>query len=158
MTHSDSDLASRVARLEDREAIRRVRYEYCYAVDMQDWDALVDLFTADATLDYGGLGTYDGHEGVREFGSEFVEANLEATAHAVHLPILDVDGGEATGQWYVTSPVTYADGSGGFRWGRYDERYRREDGDWKIADLRLRFVYALDYGEDGWSDWETFQQ
>jgi hypothetical protein len=59
---------------------------------------------------------------------------------------------------YVTSPITYADGSGGFRWGRYGEGYRRVDGEWRIDDLRLRFVYSTDYGDEGWSDWKLVHQ
>jgi uncharacterized protein (TIGR02246 family) len=157
MTDIDENLAARLRRHEDHREIRSVRYRYCYAIDEHDWDALLALFTEDATLDYGGLGTYEGHEGIRAFAEEFVGENLQTTAHAVHNPVISLDKDTATGKWYVTSPITYADGTGGFRWGRYDEQYRRVDGEWRIDDLQMRFVYALDY-DDGWPDWETFTQ
>jgi ketosteroid isomerase-like protein len=147
----------RLRRLEDRLSIRELRYRYCYAIDERDWDALVGLFTEDATLDYGGLGTYEGREGVRAFATDFVAETLTATAHAVHNPLVELDGDGAEGTWYVTSPITYDDGTGGFRWGRYDEAYRRVDGEWLIDDLRMRFVYSLDYDE-GWPDFEVFPQ
>ena len=156
MSTGDTALERRVATLEDRIEIMEVRHRYCYAVDTRDWDTFVSLFTNDASLDYGGIGTFEGVDGIREFTTEMVEKNLAATAHAVHNPILSIDGDIATGQWYVTSPITFADGTGGFRWGRYDEGYRRVDGSWYIDDLRLRILYSLDYGEDGWPDWDVY--
>lgn len=158
MTRRDEEMAARLARFEDRIEIQSVRYRYCYAIDEHEFESLVELFTEDCTLDYGGLGTYEGHDGVRAFATEFVGENLESTAHAVHNPLLTIDGDTASGKWYVTSPITFADGTGGFRWGRYDETYRRVDGEWRIDDLRLRFIYSMDYGDDGWSDWELVRQ
>lgn len=152
----ESALEQRLQRFEDRYDIEQLRYRYCYAIDTRDWDALVSLFTDDATLDYGGLGTFEGKEGVREFATAVVEENLAATAHAVHNPILTVEENSATGQWYVSSPVTFADGTGGFRWGRYDEQYRRVDGAWRIEDLRLRILYSIDFEGDGWPNWTTY--
>ncbi|WP_049995885.1 nuclear transport factor 2 family protein [Halococcus sediminicola] len=153
----DRDVKNRLRRIEDRFKIEQLRFAYCYAVDERDWEALVSLFTENATLDYGDLGTYEGHDGIHAFATEFIEPNLKATAHVVHNPVIDVNGDTATGHWYVTSPITHQDGSGGFRWGRYDEAYHCTDGEWYIDDLRFRFIYSLDY-EEGWPDLETFPQ
>lgn len=151
-------IAERVSRLEAKEAIRELRYAYCYRLDDRDWEGFLELFTDDATLDYGGLGTYEGRDGVREFAEEFVAEHLDATAHAVHNGVVDVDtdGGDdiATGRWYVTSLITLGGGTSGFRMGQYEERYRRCDDGWRIESLQLRFVYSADY-DDGWPDLET---
>lgn len=161
-------IAERVSRLEANESIRRLKHAYCYRLDDRDWEGFLGLFTDDATLDYGGLGTYEGREGVREFAEEFVAEHLDSTAHAVHNGVIDIDasgdgGGDngdgadadtATGRWYVTSFITLPDRSSGFRMGHYDERYRRVDDGWKIASLRLRFLYSADY-DVGWPDLET---
>lgn len=158
----------RVSRLEANESIRRLKHAYCYRLDDRDWEGFLQLFTDDATLDYGGLGTYEGREGVREFAEEFVAEHLEATAHAVHNGVIDVGSGgadgaddtgvagedTATGRWYVTSFITLPDRTSGFRMGNYDERYRRVDDAWKITSLRLRFLYSADY-DVGWPDLET---
>jgi len=148
------EVEKRVKRLEAEKAIRELKHEYCYRLDDRDWDGVVELFTPDASLDYGGLGSYEGRDGVRAFAEEFVAENLEATAHTVHNGIVDVDGDEATGRWYVTSFITLADGRSGLRMGEYDERYRRDGDGWRIASLRLRFRYSADY-EDGWPDLRT---
>lgn len=150
-------IAERVSRLEARVAIRELKHEYCYRLDDRDWEGVVELFTADATLDYGGLGTYEDRDGVREFAEGFVAEHLDATAHAVHNGVVDVDGDAASGRWYVTSLITLADGTSGFRMGEYEERYRREDDGWRIESLRLRFAYSADYDE-GWPDLETHER
>jgi len=149
------ELAERVQRLEDDRAIRDLKHEYCYRLDDRDWDGTVELFTPDTVLDYGGLGTYEGRDGVRKFAEGFIAESLEATAHAVHNGVIDVDGDEATGRWYVTSFITLANGTSGVRMGEYEEQYRRcDDGEWRIASLWLRFRYSADY-DDGWPDLRT---
>lgn len=149
-------LEERLERVESREAIRGLKHEYCYRLDDRDWEGVVDLFTPDASLDYGGLGSFEGHDGVREFAEGFVAEHLDATAHAVHNGVLDVDGDAATGRWYVTSWITLADGTGGFRLGEYRERYRHGEDGWRIESLALRFRYSVDHDE-GWSDLETHE-
>lgn len=139
----------------DHLAIKQLRYNYCYAMDERDWGTLETLFTPDATLDYGGLGTFQGQDGIKEFGETVVEPELRATAHAVHNPVLSITGDTATGKWYVTSPIIFDNGTGGFRWGRYNESYRRVEEGWKIAALKLRFLFASDYEESGWENWRS---
>lgn len=149
------DLEEQVRRLVAERAIRDLKHAYCYRLDDRDWEGVVGLFTPDASLDYGGLGSYDGRDGVRAFTEEFVAENLEATAHAVQNGVVTVDGDQATGRWYVISFITLADGTSGIRMGEYDERYRRcDDGEWRIASLRLRFRYSADY-DDGWPNLRT---
>ncbi|WP_458210655.1 nuclear transport factor 2 family protein [Haladaptatus sp. NG-SE-30] len=148
------DETQRLRRLEAREAIKELRARYCYSIDEQDWDAFYDLFVADPTLDFGGMGVYEGSEGLARFAHQFVEGQLERSAHMLSNPILDVDvdGNRATGRWYVESPITFSDGSGAWRQGWYEDEYRYIDGEWKIATIEMRFVYTADYDEGGWSD------
>ena len=35
-------------------------HRYCHALDTRDWDMLEDVFTADATCDYGATGQPSG--------------------------------------------------------------------------------------------------
>ncbi|MFC6719813.1 nuclear transport factor 2 family protein [Natrialbaceae archaeon GCM10025810] len=140
------------ARLADRLAIQDLRYRYCYLIDDVDLDVLPELFTEDVSLDYGGMGTYEGHEGVAAF-ADFVESELERTTHLVTNSLIDVDGDRATGRHYVISSITYADGTGGWRIGQYVDEYRCVDGEWLISDGRMRFTHSMDYDpESGWPD------
>ena len=38
--------------LSDRQEIQELLAAYSYAIDFRDWDALDDVFTEDATIDY----------------------------------------------------------------------------------------------------------
>jgi len=154
MSDNVESLRNQLQTFEDHLSIKQLRYSYCYAMDEQDWDSLETLFTPDATLDYGGLGTYSGQEGIREFAETVVESQLRATAHAVHNPVLSIKGDTATGKWYVTSPILFEDGTGGFRWGRYNESYRRLETGWKISALTLRFLFATDFDKTSWGNWQ----
>ena len=140
------------ARLADRLAIQDLRYRYCYLIDDGDLAALPALFTEDVNLDYGGMGTYDGHDGVAEFAA-LVESTLQRTTHLVTNSLVDVDGDRASGRHYVLSSVTFDDGTGGWRIGQYVDEYRRVDGEWLIAEAQLRFTHSMDYdAETGWGD------
>jgi len=145
--------ADQLQRLADREDLKELRAKYCYYVDEQDWEPFVDLFVPDPTLDFGGMGVYEGQSGLERFAAEFVEGQLEGSAHMLSNPILEIDDDEATGRWYVESPLTFADGSGAWRQGWYRDEYQRVDGAWKINSITMRFVYTADYDDEtGWSD------
>lgn len=144
-------LEARVQRLEDREELKELRARYCYCVDTEDWESFFDLFTDDPVLDFGGMGVYEGRDGLEEFTREFVDAQLQGSAHMLTNPILDIDGDRATGKWYVEAPITFADGSGAWRQGYYRDEYRRVDRTWKIAHSTMRFLYTANF-DDGWSD------
>ena len=143
----------RLTRLEYREEIEELRAEYCYRTDSRDWDGYAALFTEDAHLDFGPVGTFDGREEIREFAEHVVGANHPFLSHMLHNPILDVDagGGTATGRWYFEVPCTFEDGSAGWIQGTYDDEYVRVDGEWRIADTVADFNYFADYDE-GWAD------
>ena len=38
--------------LSDRQEIQELMVEYCYAIDTRNWEALDDVFTPDAVIDY----------------------------------------------------------------------------------------------------------
>jgi hypothetical protein len=150
-------LETRVARLEARERIKELKSAYCFAVDRQEWDGFHELFTHDVVLDFGTLGEYEGHDGIDRFTAEFVEETLQGSAHFLTNPIIDIDIDDeiATGRWYVESPITFADGTAGWRQGRYDDEYHMVDNKWKIARSNMQFMYAADFdNEDGWSELE----
>jgi hypothetical protein len=53
---------------DDRLGIQEAISRYAHALDAGRWDDLAALFTADATLDVGPMGVYEGTAGVRRFG------------------------------------------------------------------------------------------
>jgi hypothetical protein len=131
-------LETRVRRLEDREAIKELKYEYGRCIDHRRWDGLVDLFAADATCTYEGIGTFEGHDELRELADEFIAENFVYSCHTFHHPSIHVDDASATGTWLLEALMAYHDGRIEWRQGRYEERYRLVDGEWRFDAITLR--------------------
>ncbi|WP_435158274.1 nuclear transport factor 2 family protein [Haladaptatus sp. DFWS20] len=142
----------RLDRIVSHLELREIRAKYCYAIDERDWNEFRTLFTDDPVLDFGAMGVYKGRDGLDRFINEFVENQLLGSAHLLANPLIEIDGDEATGAWYVNSPITFTDGTGAWRLGRYDDEYRRIDGRWRIDHIQLRFIYTADYDGETWSD------
>jgi len=84
------------SRLEDEWSIRRTLERYCRYVDDNDFLPLVDLFTEDAVLEFGGQRL----AGREQIGSYFrdVHGSGGGPAYGVHLLggcLIDLDGDEA---------------------------------------------------------------
>jgi len=145
-------LEGRIKTVEAREAIKELRYRYCYLVDALDREAFLDLFAPDAVVAYEQLhyGTYEGHEELQEY-FDLIEENRAFMAHMVHNPIIDVGGETASGTWYFEEPALDTDGNALWVQGRYDETYRVVDGEWKFDRIEVSYNYIADYDE-GWED------
>lgn len=145
-------IEDRLQRLEDREAIRALRHEYSYAIDAQDWDRFLSLFTDDARIEF----PQDSVDHAPVQGKDELEAfcsGLEQrrfTAHMMHNAVLEVEGNEASGTWYFEVPEVVEDGSAVWVQGRYEEEYERVDGAWKFSRIQFYFNYNVDY-DDGWA-------
>jgi 3-phenylpropionate/cinnamic acid dioxygenase small subunit len=128
------DVELRVRQLEDRQAIADLRHEYARCLDDHEWRAWTDLFTADAVGEFEGWGRVEGHDELLAFARDAVGGTFDYTAHVMHNPVIELDGDTATGRWL--SEIYYArpdKGVAGWRQGRYTDRYRRADGEWKFT-------------------------
>jgi hypothetical protein len=121
------------------EEIRQVKYCYLRCVDLKLWDDLAEVFTPDATVDYGTM-VYG--RPVTLAGREEIVAFLRAklgpdmiTVHAAGQPEISIDGDQASGTWSFQDTVI-ATGHRVVIQGAafYRDRYRRgPDGRWRIA-------------------------
>ena len=140
------ELAGRIRRLEDIEAVRQLKYRYCLACD-DDYDAerLAPLFTEDAVWDGGAMGRFEGRAAIREFFSGASKL-VPFAIHQVTNPLIEIEGDRGRGQWYLWEPIVFAVGNQAL-WmaGRYDDRYRREGDGWRFervsVDLRMLSPY-----------------
>ena len=121
------------------EEIRRVKYRYLRCVDLKLWDEIADVFTADATVDYGtrALGKpikLSGRDEIVAFLRDSLGPGI-ITVHFASQPEIDVDGDEASGTWSFEDTVIAT----GYRIlikgaAFYQDRYARgEDGRWRIS-------------------------
>ena len=123
------------------EEIRRVKYRYLRCVDLKLWDEIGEVFTADATVDYGtrALG-----EPIQLRGREEIVAFLRKslgpgiiTVHFASQPEIDVggDGDTATGTWSFEDTVIATEFGVLIKGAAfYEDRYARgEDRRWRIS-------------------------
>lgn len=149
---TNTDLAARIRRLEDIEALKQLKHRYCAACD-DDYDPerLAPLFTEDAVWDGGAMGCFEGRAAIRAF-FEGASTLAPFAIHHVTNPVIEVEGDRAFGQWYLWEPIVFAQGDQAL-WmaGRYDDRYRREGDRWlfeKVAvDLRMLSPYEQGFAK-----------
>jgi len=121
------------------EEIRRVKYRYLRCVDLKLWDEIGDVFTADATVDYGtrALGKpikLSGRDEIVAFLRDSLGPGI-VTVHFASQPEIDISGDVATGIWSFKDTVIATEfkvliEGAAF----YEDRYARgEDGRWRIS-------------------------
>jgi len=144
-------LEERVQRLEDIEAIRRLKIRYAALCDAQyDPDGLASLFTDDAVWDGGSdFGVHQGKQAIHAF---FAGVSKQIT-FALHFMIghaIDIapSGDEASGTWYLLEPATM---NGRAVWiaATYNDRYRKVGGQWLFSHVKINLAFITPY-ETGW--------
>lgn len=144
-------LEERIQRLEDIEAIRRLKRRYARLVDAhgsaQEYAA---LFTEDAVKDPGPLGTViQGRKAIEEYFDR-AKGAFPWFLHFLCGETIDVEssGTEAAGHWYLWEPATLGDQAVWIAI-TYDERYRKVGGQWYFAYSKLNFHFMTPY-DQGW--------
>jgi hypothetical protein len=158
-----TDLEQRLQRWEDLEAIRRLKhYNYCHCVDRavagesSAIDETISRFSDDVVADFTGFPLAEGREAVAAFYAQGVPSILSYSQHHVFNEVLDIDGDQATGLWYVHCPVNFTEASPlgkagpGLVMGRYEEQYVREGGAWKWRKI-VALLEVIAPGEMPWA-------
>jgi ketosteroid isomerase-like protein len=123
----------------DEECIRRVLAEFIQLRDDKHFAEWVDLFTEDATFEYGSHHLV-GRSAIREN----VEALLrdDKGKHLCVNSIIDVSGDTASvsSDFLKVNPIDDGSGSHGYgvgTMGRYEDHFVRRSGAWKIATRKV---------------------
>jgi hypothetical protein len=128
----------------EREAIRELKARYLRLADAHDWDGWREVFTDDLHVEFMDGAPFDGAD---NFVAKISALNKDLhTVHHAHDPELTIDGPtDAHGTWafsdYTEQPPHHKTGEriGVTRYGRYEETYRKVEGAWKIATMRLTY-------------------
>jgi hypothetical protein len=135
-----------VQELVELEAIKRLKAEYFYRVDMRDREGWLALFAPDGTFQWDtqvSAGGQDGKPDHKFVGPEMARIFDEMLApsqsvHHGHCPMIDmVSDTEARGIWAMEDIVTFGRQKI-HGWGHYHETYRKLDGVWKIQTSYLK--------------------
>jgi SnoaL-like protein len=131
----------------DREAIKELKARYLRMVDDRDWTGFRGLFTDDAWFQLRDQEPIEGADGWVEFVRSVIDGRVARTVHRGHMPEITIDSPtEAHGTWMLVDYIEWPPdpATGGRRgmkgYGRYEEDYRKVDGEWKIARWRLEYV------------------
>jgi len=147
----NAELEKRITRIEDIEAIKRLKARYCAICDdKHNPDLITTLFAKDGIWEGADLGSHQGHAAIRALFQSFQE-RISFSQHNVMNPIIEVAGDRAKGSWYLLGPFTFRKGNRAL-WlaARYDDDYVKVNGEWKFQHLRAIGRMAAPYAK-GWA-------
>jgi uncharacterized protein (TIGR02246 family) len=132
-----TELAARVQRLEDREAIHGLFMRYRECLDEKDFSGYASLFAEEGEF-VAAVGTAKGRAGIQEFVDGMRGTLLTAVAgndlHIVVNPEISVDGDRATARsTWIYLVRGDDDGPTLSKVGHYEDELVREDGEWRFA-------------------------
>jgi hypothetical protein len=143
-------LQERIARLEDIEAIRKMKAEYVLACDERRWDDALRYFIPNAFVAFGPFGRFESVRELEKFFKEKMPVTIAFTVHRLCNPIIEVNGATAKGIWYCEIPSTHIPTNQAIlQQGTYYDEYVKEGGEWKHSRLDLVYSYITEFGE-GW--------
>lgn len=142
----------RLRRIEDTLAIQQLPIRYAMAVDERDLDAWVGLFIPDVQVGRGVTGRAALREAIASMTQQFYRSIHQIVGHRIDL----IDAENATGNVYCRAEHEVGD-----EWIvmaiRYDDTYRKVDGQWHFSRRKERHWYAADVsqrpqavGFEGW--------
>ena len=142
------------------EEMRRVKYRYLRCVDLKLWDDIVDVFTQDATADYG-TPAYGkplklaSRDEIVAFLRESLGPGI-ITLHAAGQPEIDIEGDTAVGTWRFEDTVFATEYRIVIKGAAfYEDRYARgEDGRWRIAHTGYVRIYEATMSLDDLPSWK----
>jgi ketosteroid isomerase-like protein len=148
MEMDSKDFETRLQSLEDVDAIKKLKHQYCRYCDANyDADGIAALYTEDAVWEGTGIGKFEGREAIRKFFKS-ASKSFKFAIHNVMNPIIDVQGDRATAEWKLLQPCT-VDGRAVWLAGVYSDEYVRVGGKWLFQHLKVKILFLTPY-EDGW--------
>ncbi len=145
--------------LVELEKIRRLKYRYLRCVDLKRWDEIGEVFTEDATADYGTPSAgrplnLTSRDEIVTFLRDSLGQDI-VTLHSAGQPEIDIDGDTATGTWRFEDTVIATEynvviAGAAF----YEDRYRRgEDGTWRISHTGYQRIYETSMSLNDLPSW-----
>lgn len=123
-------------------AIQSLKAAYCEAADLLPTDiaaaaeGLAAVFAPDATADYG-AGLLEGRDAIIGFLVDRIGPVRAWLWHAIHTPLVEVDGDTAIARWTVVAMMRDKGSDRIERaYGRYANRMVRTADGWRIAAMR----------------------
>jgi ketosteroid isomerase-like protein len=132
---------------EDELAIRALVARYADAVCRRDPDAWVATWAEDCRWDLGGGRVVSGRAETLNLWRTAI-AKYDWVGQVVTSGLVEVEGDQARGWWYLIEFNQRAQGDGTLHLGHYDDEYVRTPGGWQFASRTMHMLYrgAMDPG------------
>ena len=146
------DLEQRIARIEETEAIKRLKYRYWRHLDLKQWDALAACFADDASVHYGaGKYAFEGVGAIMEFLRDALGPERgSVTIHHGHHPEIELTTtSTATGTWALYNYMYNVKQNRGIRIGAYyHDKYVKLGGTWKFQHIGYTYLFHEEWTRD----------
>jgi len=146
------ELEARMKRIEDIEAIKRLKYKYFRCLDSKLWDELAECFTEDATTSYSsGKYSFQGKDAIMKFLKEGLNPTMISMHHGHHPEIELTSDTTARGVWALQDYVIVTQANISLRGAAfYHDEYVKVNGEWKIKHTGYERIF-----EEIWDRGET---
>jgi acetyl esterase/lipase len=150
-----ADLAARAQRLADEQEVENLQKIYGYYYDRRMWDEVADLFADGGTIEMDQRGVYVGKARVREFLNLLGPVGLKDGDLNDHIQLQVVvhvapDGRSAKARSRELNMTGVFESHGAWSEGIYENTFVKDNGVWKIQDLRYFPTFISDY-DKGWA-------
>lgn len=135
------DLEQRIQRLEDIEDIRALRFKYHDYLNRSLFDRMSSLYTDDAIVQIDYVARAERIEAVHAFFIN-IPKTLDFIKQFIHNHLVEIDGDTAIGVAYMDARYAAA-GESVIVAGRFDEKYRRTEGGWKITETLVTLYFSV---------------
>jgi len=150
-------LESSIERVESLSAIKRLQHAYGHYAELGLWHDFADLF-ADTGIGHYTTGALD-REAIRGLflqevgGGRLGLADGRIYPHISMQPVVTLagDGQAANGRWRIMAMLGGYGGSASWAGGVYENAYVRENGIWKLQEVRYLPQYSGRYADPGWT-------
>jgi len=137
--------------LSDRFEIQDLLADYCHAIDTQNFDALDNIFTADAFIDYTAVGGAKGNLEETKAYLEKALAKFSGMQHMLGLPQIKINGDKATGRTICFNPMVLQKDGAPYVffvgiW--YVDELIKTDKGWRIKHRAEEFSYFHNFPSD----------
>ena len=137
--------------MSDRLEIQDLLTKYCFAIDSREWDALDDVFTPDAIIDYTEVGGARGNLQETKAYLDRALAKFTGFQHMIGLPMLTINGDNASARTIVYNPmIIEKDGAPHtfFVGVWYRDKLVRTAKGWRIVDRHEEMSYFHNFPQD----------
>jgi hypothetical protein len=132
------EIEARVRKLEDIEAIKKLKAKYWRCVDRKLWDELADVFIEEATLEYGSAIKLNGRQAIVQFLKDTLGADIVVTSHVGQRPEIELSGeSTATGTWWLNDYIVMQPNLRRRGYAFYEDEYVKEHGKWRKKSTRI---------------------